>query len=262
MINKEAEMNTRIDKRIVVALSVIVVFLISACGTLEIDTEPTTSETEVAVITSGASQVTMIPEIEETNAVDEVIPTPVEASVEVDVVVAVSETPSKASEIIDLDETWNQYTNYRLGFTIRFPKEMAAMLGSCYWNEEQESYRLEMAFLPVGIFEDADAVYIAPQHYFELAGERVDGGKHYYDECNQITNSLELVREEREMSMLQFWKLVVEDVRDEGELDSFLKARYGSWGAAWGNRWPQHRRECSTSASLATARTWECRSAR
>ena len=145
-------MNTRIDKRIVVALSVIVVLLISACGTLEIDTEPTTSETEVAVITSGASQVTMIPEFEETNAVDEVIPTPVEASVEVDDVVAVSETASKASEIIDLDETWNQYTNYRLGFTIRFPKEMAAFVGSCYWNEEQQSYRPEMAFLPVGIF--------------------------------------------------------------------------------------------------------------
>jgi hypothetical protein len=170
----------------------------------------------------------MIPDIEETNPVDEVIPTPVEASVEVDNVAAVSETPSKASEIIELDDTWNQFISHELGFSIKFPKEMAAMVGSCYWNEEQESYRLEMAFLPVGIFEDADVVYIAPQHYFELAGERVDGGKHYYDECNQITNSLELLREEREMSMVQFWKLVVEKIHDEDELDSFIKARYFS----------------------------------
>jgi len=221
-------MNGKGHKQVVFVLILAVAFVLSACGTLEIDTEPTTSETEVAVTTSGASQVTMIPEIEETNAVDEVIPTPVEVSAEVDTVEEVSETPNKASEIIDLDETWNLFLSHELGFSIKFPKEMAAMVGSCYWNEEQESYRLEMAFRPVGIFEDADAVYIAPQHYFELAGERVDGGKHYYDECNQITNSLELLREEREMSMVQFWQLVVEEIHDEDELDSFIKARYFS----------------------------------
>jgi hypothetical protein len=143
-------------------------------------------------------------------------PTPVE-----------EEEVTRAAEIISLDETWNQYTNYRLNFTIRFPKEMAAMLGSCYWNEEQGSYRPEMAFVPVQVFEDADAVYIAPEHYFELAGERVDGGTHYYDECNQITNSLELLRD-HDIPMLQFWKLVVQEVRDEGELEDFIKARYGS----------------------------------
>jgi hypothetical protein len=84
-----------------------------------------------------------------------------------------------------------------------------------------------MAFVPVGIFEDADAVYITPEHYFELAGERVDGGTHYYDECNQITNSLELLRD-HDIPMLQFWKLVVQEVRDEGELEDFIKARFGS----------------------------------
>ena len=134
---------------------------------------------------------------------------------------------ARAAEIASLDETWNQYTNYELGFSIKFPKEMAAMLGSCYWNEEQGSYRPEMAFLPVQVFEDADAVYIAPEHYFELAGERVDGGTHYYDECNQITNSLELLRD-HDIPMLQFWKLVTQEIHDEGELESFLKARYFS----------------------------------
>jgi hypothetical protein len=137
------------------------------------------------------------------------------------------EEVTRAAEIISLDETWNQYTNYELGFSIKFPKEMAAHRGSCYWNEEQGSYRPEMAFLPVQIFEDADAVYIAPEHYFDLAGERVEENKSYYDECNQITNSLELLRD-HEIPMVPFWKLVTQEVRDEGELEGFIKARYFS----------------------------------
>jgi len=146
---------------------------------------------------------------------------------------------TRASETTSLDETWNQYTNYQLGFSIRFPKEMAAFVGSCYWNEEQGSYRPEMAFLPVQIFEDADAVYIAPEHYFDLAGKRVEENKSYYDECNQITNSLELLRDHESpmWTSVPFWKLVTQEVHDEGELEDFIKARYGS-GCSLGEQVP------------------------
>ena len=116
--NKELKMNNKISKQVELVYSIIMILVLSACGTLKIDTEPTASETGVAETTEGASRATMIPENEETDAVDEVIPTPVEASVGVDNVVAVSETPSKASEIIDLDETWNLFISHELGFSI------------------------------------------------------------------------------------------------------------------------------------------------
>ena len=137
------------------------------------------------------------------------------------------EEVTRASGITSLDETWNLYSDYRLGFTIKFPKEVATFRGSCYWNEEQGSYRPKMALVPVKIFEGTDAVYIAREHYFELAGERVEENKSYYDECNQVTNSLDLLRDP-ERFQEPFWKLVAQEIHDEGELDSFIKARYGS----------------------------------
>jgi len=36
--------------------------------------------------------------------------------------VQVNQSEKKTSEIISLDETWNKYTNYKLGFSINIPK--------------------------------------------------------------------------------------------------------------------------------------------
>ncbi len=141
------------------------------------------------------------------------------------------EEVTQAPEIISLDETWNQYTNYRLGFSIKFPETMAAFNGVCAWNEEQGSYRHEMALVPVRIFEDADAVYIAGEYYFELAGERTEttadgGSRYFFEECNQVANSLELLRDPENFNQ-QMRKLVAVDIHDDAELDGFIKARYG-----------------------------------
>jgi len=131
------------------------------------------------------------------------------------------------SEITELDETWNQFTDYRLGFSIKFPKEMATFRGSCTWKEDQGSYRPEVALVPVKIFEDTSAVYIGAEYFYELAGERQEGGRSFYDECNPVTNSLALLQDPDSFKE-PFWKLVVEEIHDEDELDSFIKARYGS----------------------------------
>jgi hypothetical protein len=91
-----------------------------------------------------------------------------------------------------------------------------------------------MAVVPVKIFEDADAVYIAPEYYYELAGERTettaDGGtRAFYNECNQVVNSLDSLRDpENRYANVQRWKLVVAEIRNEDDLDSFIKSRYGS----------------------------------
>jgi hypothetical protein len=219
-------MNSKSFRGFTCALFVAVVLLATACGTLQIDTEPIVSETEVA---GSAAEVSP-------DAMDEVTPVPVEASVEAANVEEEIEPPSKDSEITDLDETWNLFTDYRLGFSIRFPKEMVTFRGSCTWNEDEGSFRPELAPVPVQVFEDTDAVYIAAEYYYELTGERQDGGRSYYDECNPVTNSLELLQDPDAFKE-PYWKLVVEDIHDDAELDSFIKERYGP-GCSVGEQLP------------------------
>jgi hypothetical protein len=84
----------------------------------------------------------------------------------------------------------------------------------------------------VNVYEGTDAVYIAGESLYALAGERTeateDGGtRHFFEACNQMANSLELLRDP-ESFYQQMWKLVVEETRDEDDLESFIKARYGS----------------------------------
>jgi len=220
-------MNAKLNKRVLFALTMVMVLVLSACGTLEIDSEPGASGAKDAASESEVPLATLAPTVEETYVIDEAILTPVEASHEVDREGEATQPSTAASEITKLDETWNQLTDYRLGFSIRFPNEMATFRGSCTWNEEQGSYRPKMALVPVKIFEDTDAVYIAAEQYYELAEERKDGGVSFYDECNLVTNSLELLRDPEGFKE-PYWKLVVKEVGNDGELDTFIKARYGS----------------------------------
>jgi hypothetical protein len=142
------------------------------------------------------------------------------------------------SEITSLDETWNLYTSNGQGFSIKFPKTMASYGGSCTWNEEQGSYRPQNAIVPVKIFEDSDAVYIAPEYYYELAGKRIEDNKSYFDECNQVANTLELLRDPENLyASIQMWKLVAAEIHDDAELEGFLKDRYGS-GCSLGEKEP------------------------
>jgi len=218
-------MNSREGRGIMIALGLAIAILISACGTLQIDTEPVVAEDEIA---GSATELTQDVMEEVTGDVtDDGTAMPEEASTEVATVEDVIESPNKASEITDLDDTWNQFTDHRLGFSIEFPKEMVTFRGSCTWNEEESSFRPELAPVPVQIFEDTDAVYIAAEQYYELAGERRDGGRAYYDECNLVTNSLELLQDPDGFKE-PYWELVVKDIHSDAELDSFIKERYGA----------------------------------
>jgi hypothetical protein len=205
---------------------VVVVLATSACGTLQIDTEPAGSVNESA---GSAADVSMTVVSDSTLA-------PVEAPTETADVEEASEPVNEASEITEEDETWRQFTDYRLGISIRFPREMATFRGSCTWKEDEGSFRPEPALVPVQIFEDTDAVYIAPEYYHELAEEWQDGGRTYYDACNLVTNSIELLQDPNAFKE-PYWELVVEDVQNEAELDGFIKARYGS-GCSVGEQLP------------------------
>jgi len=134
-------------------------------------------------------------------------------------------------DIISLDDTWNLYTNNEVEFSIQLPKMMMAMNGACIWNEERGSYQWEMAQVPVSVFEDSDAVYIAGETFYLLEGRREettgDGGvKVFFDECDQMTNSLDMLRDQ-ESYYQQMWKLDIEDELSKADLESFLKSKYG-----------------------------------
>ena len=66
-----------------------------------------------------------------------------------------------------MDETWYQYTNYRMGFSIHFPRTMVSPYGSCKWVEEKgdHSYRPEPSYVPVRVLENDDKTYIAGEYY-------------------------------------------------------------------------------------------------
>jgi hypothetical protein len=146
-----------------------------------------------------------------------------------------------AAQIIPLDETWSQYTDHRLGFSIQVPHMMVSPYGSCKWVEENgsHSYQPEPSYVPVKVFEDGDTTYIAGEYYYELTGETketsADGTtRTFFSECQVVTNSLELLRNPENHYQTK-WEIVVREVRDDDELDAFIKSRYGS-GCSLGER--------------------------
>jgi hypothetical protein len=135
------------------------------------------------------------------------------------------------SKLESLDETWNVYYNCVLGFSIQVPKEMLHYHGSCEWDGS--SYRPEDALVSTAVFEDNDSgiVYISSVLYFKLTGKTMAGGYTYFSGCEEVTNSLEHLNDEylgEEGYYQQAWKILVETVNSDAELDAFIKERYGS----------------------------------
>jgi hypothetical protein len=144
------------------------------------------------------------------------------------------ESAVKPSEISITDDTWFNYTNYQLGFSINYPRTMIHFFGSCQWNEENgdHSYRPELSYVPVTIFEDGKKVYISSEYYHELTGETretsADGGtRTFYSECQAVTNNLDLLRDPDNHYQSK-WEIVVAEVHNDEALDAFIQARYGS----------------------------------
>jgi len=228
----------KVDGRILFFFLLAIGFIITACGTLEVGMEPSGSltdpvevVTQTAVVTEAETpatltmEATQAPTFEATVALTE--PTADEESQ--DEPTPVAGTPS---EITTLDETWSKYTNQQLGFSINFPGTMVHLFGSCTWNEEEESYRPELSFVPVEIFEDGDVVYISSAYYHELTGpiKKTDaegGTRTTFSECQAVENSLLLLGDPENPYQAK-WEIVAAEVHDDEELDVFLKSRYGA----------------------------------
>ncbi|EKE14161.1 MAG: hypothetical protein ACD_12C00650G0001 [uncultured bacterium] len=131
------------------------------------------------------------------------------------------------SEIKSIDDTWNLYTNYQLGFSIKFPKRLSDMFASCEWKTD--SYRPQFGMLPTAIFEDNPngVVYFTSEYFSELTGETVRGGIHYFSGCGKVTNSLAVMNSNQRWSISN-WKIEILDVANDVEVEQFIKTRYGA----------------------------------
>ncbi len=200
-------MNIRESNKAASILVLVIIFVATACGTLEVSTEPQVSGAAPSITDSDVSQPTPDQVVEETVSTAPTVATPNEETVAtVEPAPSTTEPPveendqgesteplAKPSEITMLDETWFNYTNYQLGFSNNFPRTKIHYFGSCRWSEDNgdHSYRPDPSHVPVQIFEDGDTVYITSEYQHELGGETretsADGGTRiFFSECLAI----------------------------------------------------------------------------
>ena len=120
------------------------------------------------------------------------------------------------------EATWSKYVNDELGFSIDVPDKVYGYYGC----DPKKAIRV-----PVKVFEDDEngIVYISQEYYYK---SEYDSELHkYVGECEKITNSLE--------SFLGGWAISIRTVKNDEELDEFIKENYGpgcyagdrkSWG--------------------------------
>ena len=133
----------------------------------------------------------------------------------------------KKSESVSLDDTWNLYTNYDLGFSMKIPKNIYHSYGACEFKTDENSYRPKMALVPVKVVEQEDQVFVTTEYFYELGGEQVKDGTHYYSTCNKVDNSLAKLEDPKTFQE-QLWKMIGKSVSTDQELEKFIQDNYGA----------------------------------
>jgi len=127
----------------------------------------------------------------------------------------------KKSEIVSVDDVWNKYINRELGFSIKIPKEVYDLNASCVWREEEDSYRPGGGTVPLKVFEEGSYVYLLYEYYYDLTGDTERNGRYYYSGCDKVENTPRVFRDPD--SHRRGWKLIVENVGSESELNTFIR---------------------------------------
>jgi hypothetical protein len=132
--------------------------------------------------------------------------------------------PTEPSLVVS-DGQMIDYVNNKLKFSIQIPKTAANLYGSCTWVEDgdKSSYRPKLAFTPVKVFEDENSVYIAFEYSYELTGRSSADSHTYFKGCKKVENSIIKLQQER-----QTWNIISKQVKNDTELESFIKQRFGS----------------------------------
>lgn len=148
------------------------------------------------------------------------------------------DSESKESELKSLDNTWNLYTNYKLGFSLKVPKKSFNTYGGCEWTTKDgdHSYRPKGAFVPVKVFEDDEQVIIATEYLYVLSGETKEDYKSFFSKCNKVTTTLTKLEDKDDTYFYSpSWHINIKEVKNDQELDKVIKDNYGS-GCSIGNK--------------------------
>ena len=116
---------------------------------------------------------------------------------------------------------WSKYINDELGFSIDILNKKVYGLYSC---EPKKVIQV-----PVKVFEDNEngIVYISQEYYYI---SEYDSELHkHVGECKKIIYSLKLFRNEyKGLKPHLGWAIMIKTVKNEDELDKFIKENYGS----------------------------------
>jgi hypothetical protein len=125
------------------------------------------------------------------------------------------------SQLVSLDNTWNQYTNSGLGFTLKIPKETWEQI-SC--TKENNSYHTELGLVPIKVFEDTKSIYIKSEYTHKVSGESQQAdGTYTFSKCDKVVTSLSTLKAEQAVT----WNIKIVPINSDAELDQFLKQEYG-----------------------------------
>ena len=109
---------------------------------------------------------------------------------------------------------WSKYINDELGFSIDIPNKKVYGLYSCYPKKVIQ--------VPVKVFEDNEngVVYISQEYYYNSKYDS-ELGRHV-GECRKI------IEQPSGLKPHLGWAIVIKTVKNEDELDKFIKENYGS----------------------------------
>jgi hypothetical protein len=135
-------------------------------------------------------------------------------------------------EIDHAEVVWKNYINPNMGFSMKIPSEVSGL----YKCPAQETI-----LVPVETFEDNEngVVYISQEYYYKAEWD--SRLQEFSGSCKKIEYSSALLESEAEENYthkpLLGWAIVVKNIKDESELDGFIKEIYGS-GCSAGQKTP------------------------
>lgn len=133
--------------------------------------------------------------------------------------------------LTSLDNTWNKYSNAKLGFSLKIPKNMR-FESDCKLTTEngKQTYKETEGSVPVKVFEESAIVHIGPEYIYNLSGEtKDDSSAYYYSKCDKVIVTAEIMKNRFKETLNTFpgWDIIIKTINNDQELDAFLKQEYG-----------------------------------
>ncbi|MBU4368506.1 hypothetical protein KJ575_02210 [Patescibacteria group bacterium] len=124
-----------------------------------------------------------------------------------------SPNPTSIPTLTPPPEVWETYTNTELGFSIKYPQMVYGTYG-CSPNKP--------FYVPLKAFEDNinGIVYITEEYYYD-DWDRESQTK--TGPCEKNFYSIESLQE----TPVSGWRILIEDIKSESELNKFVKGNYG-----------------------------------